>query len=49
MIALWFAANELPDAIGLRIQSGRTIDAIRLDCWWSRERVRDRLYGDPEK
>ena len=32
---------ELPDAIDLLIQSGRTIDAIRLDGWRSRERVRD--------
>jgi glucose-1-phosphate thymidylyltransferase len=28
---------ELPDAIDLLIQSGRTIDAIRLDGWRSRE------------
>ena len=34
---------ELPDAIDLLLQSGRTIDAIRLDGWRSRERVRDRL------
>ena len=35
--------SELPNAIDLLIQSGRTIDAIRLDGWWSCERVRGRL------
>jgi len=35
------AENEMES--GVDVQSGRTIDAIRLDGWRSRERVRDRL------
>lgn len=44
------------DAIGLLIQSGRTIDAIRLDGWRvdvgypeDRERAEERLAGDESK
>ncbi|QCC46942.1 sugar nucleotidyltransferase [Halobellus limi] len=44
---------ELPDAIDLLIQSGRTIDAIRLDGWRidvgypeNRDRAEERLTGD---
>ncbi|WP_144903886.1 UTP--glucose-1-phosphate uridylyltransferase AglF [Halobellus captivus] len=47
---------ELPDAIDLLIQSGRTIDAIRLDGWRidvgypeDRERAEERLNGDGSK
>ena len=43
---------ELPDAIGLLIQSGRTIDAIRLAGWRidvgypeDRDRAEERLDG----
>ncbi|QLK27060.1 sugar nucleotidyltransferase [Natrinema zhouii] len=46
---------ELPDAIDLLIQSGRTIDAIRMDGWRvdvgypeDRDRAEDRLVAETE-
>jgi len=46
------AEYELPDATDLLIQSGQTVNAIRMDGWWvnadwpeARERTEDVLSG----